>query len=61
MPRRAILLFVLFLVLSLFYASFSTDQEDSIFERYEQQAERLNQLDEAVLSEQGGEARVNTE
>jgi hypothetical protein len=51
----------LFLVLSLFYASFSTDQEDSIFERYEQQTERLNQLDEVVLSGQGGEARANTE
>lgn len=61
MPRRAFLLFVLFLVLSLFYAGLSPDGEKNIFEKYEQQAQRLNDLDEIVLSGQGGNTLANSE
>lgn len=51
MPRRAILLFVLFLVMSLFYSVVIQTSLPDIEAKQKAQTEMLNEMDERALSQ----------
>ena len=57
MQRRAILLFILFVVLAVLYASVTREKLPAFTKEQQKQTETFNRLDEQVLAPASGEKK----